>query len=172
MLAHPLETIGEIKEAVTTLANLKQEDLVKIYNVLKAEGKALIFEKDISEVSHDMGKVVGAALVELALGKGIGVGLKALRGLPAATAFLQKANVLKQTIGKLPIPTAEMKVVDFGSGLKMSFSDVELTKLADIVKMIKSSDESLGMLKNGSTAGTKTKKRLPKADCQKLLNPT
>ncbi len=29
-------------------------------------------------------------------------GLKALRGLPAATAFLQKAIELKQTIGKLP----------------------------------------------------------------------
>ena len=123
--------------------------MLKIYDVLKAEGKALIFEKDISEVSHDMGKVVSAALVELALGKGIGVGLKALRGLPAATAFLQKANALKQTIGKLPIPTAEMKVVDFGNGLKMSFPDVELTKLEDIVKMMKSSDDGL-------TAGTKT----------------
>ena len=73
-----------------------------------------------------------------------------MRDIPAATAFLQKANALKQTIGKFPIPTAEMKVVDFGNGLKMSFPDVELMKLADIVKMMKSSDEGLEMLKNGS----------------------
>jgi uncharacterized membrane protein len=70
MVRHPVQTVGDIQEAVTTLANLKQEDLLKIYDALKAEGKAFIFEKDISEVSREMGKAVGAALVEFALGKG------------------------------------------------------------------------------------------------------
>jgi hypothetical protein len=113
----------------------------------------LVFEKDISEVSREMGKVVGAALVEFALGKGVLAGLRALRGLPAATAFLKTANELKQTIGKLPVPTPGMKVVVNTMGNKMVFPDVELTKLEDIVKMMKSSDESLTMLKNGSMAG-------------------
>jgi len=138
MVAHPLQTINEIKEAVTSLANLTQDDLLKIYDVLKAEGKAYLFEKDVSEVSRDMGKVVGAALVELALGKGIGAGLKALRGIPAATAFLQKANELKQTIGKLPVPTPAMKVVVDTMGNKMIFPDVELTKLEDLIKPLES----------------------------------
>jgi hypothetical protein len=155
MVRHPVQTVGAIKEAVTTLANLKQEDLLKIYDALKAEGKAFIFEKDISEVSREMGKAVGAALVEFALGKGVLAGLRALRGLPAATAFLKTANELKQTIGKLPVPTPAMKVVVDTMGNKMVFPDVELTKLEDIVKMMKSSDDGLTMLKNGSTAGTK-----------------
>ena len=79
-----------------------------------------------------------------------------MRGLPAATAFLKTANELKQTIGKLPVPTPGMKVVVDTMGNKMVFPDVELTKLEDIVKMMKSSDDGLTMLKNGSTAGTKT----------------
>ncbi len=112
--------------------------MLKIYDALKAEGKAFIFEKDISEVSREMGKVVGAALVEFALGKGIGAGLTALRGLPAATAFLKTANELKQTIGKLPVPTAGMKIVDFGNGLKLSMPSAELTKLEDIIKPLES----------------------------------
>jgi hypothetical protein len=61
-----------------------------------------------------------------------------LRGLPAATAFLKTANELKQTIGKLPVPTAGMKIVDFGNGLKLSMPSAELTKLEDIIKPLES----------------------------------
>lgn len=45
-----------------------------------------------------------------------------------------------------------VKVLNDTLGNKMVFPDVELTKLEDIVKMMKSSDE-LKMLKNGSAAG-------------------
>jgi len=42
----------------------------------------------------------------------------------------------------------------------MVFPDVELTKLEDIVKMMKSSDDGLAMLKNSKTAGTKAIKEV------------
>lgn len=39
------------------------------------------------------------------------------------------------------------------TGEQLKFPSIELTKLEDIVQMMKSSDESLTMLKNGSAAG-------------------
>ena len=138
MVRHPVETINNIREAVSALSNLSKDDLLKIYESLKAQGKSFIFEKDISEVSRDVGKVVGAALVEFALFKGIGAGLKALQGLTTTAGFLQKANQLKQTIGKLPIPTAAIKIVDFGNGLKMPMATGELKKLEDVMATLES----------------------------------
>ncbi len=92
----------------------------------------------VAGAAEYLGKAVGSLAVEIALGKGIGAGLTALRGLPAATAFLKTANELKQTIGKLPVPTPGMKVVVDTMGNKMVFPDVELTKLEDIIKPMES----------------------------------
>ncbi len=50
----------------------------------------------------------------------------------------------------------------------MAFPDVEFTKLSDLVSLMKSSDEGLSMLKNGSTAGTKALKEVAERGISEL----
>jgi len=63
----------------------------------------LLFEN--KKFNGAVGEVVVAAMVEILLGKGMYAGHKALRGLPAATAFLQKGNQLKQPSVNFPLYT-------------------------------------------------------------------
>jgi len=62
---------------------------------------------------------------------------KALSLTKFGASLASKVRVLggeiKQTIGKLPVPTPAMKVVVDTMGNKMVFPDIELTKLEDIV---------------------------------------
>ena len=138
MIRHPIDTYNQIKEAIGFIRNLSQEDLMKIYESLKTEGKKFIFEKDISEVSRDAGKVVGAAAVEFILGKGIGAGLKALRGLKSFPTIIEGMNKAKQAFNKIPIPVPGTVLVDMGSGMKMPIPVTEIKKLEDIIKPLES----------------------------------
>ena len=156
MIRHPIETYNQIKEAVGFIKNLSQDDLMKIYDSLKAEGHKFIFEKDISEVSRDVGKVVGAAAVEFILGKGIGAGLKALRGLKSFPTIIEGMNKAKQAFNKIPIPVPGVKVAVDTMGNKIFLPDVEIKKLEDLILTMKSSEDKLGMLKTGTTAGRET----------------
>lgn len=138
MIRHPIETYNQIKEAIGFLKNLSQEDLMKIYESLKAEGHKFIFEKDISEVSRDVGKVVGAAAVEFILGKGLGAGLKALRGLKSFPTIIEGVNKAKQAFNKVPIPVPGVKVAVDTMGNKIFLPDLEVKKLEDLIKPLES----------------------------------
>lgn len=94
LVTNPLETLQGIVEAVKTLASLSSEDLSKIVEHLKQSGHDLIFKDDISEVSNKAGKLVGAIAVEIALGKGLGLALRGLKGIKAVESLVNKADDL------------------------------------------------------------------------------
>lgn len=56
------------------------------------------------------------------------------------------------------------------TGEQLKFPSIELTKLEDIVQMMKSSDEGLTMLKNGSAAGTKAIKETAESGLSETAN--
>jgi Bacterial CdiA-CT RNAse A domain len=101
-ITHPIETVKGVIEAVKTLASLSKEDLSNLASQLTESGKDLIFKDDVSEVANKAGKVVGALAVEIALGKGVGLALKAVKGIPAITSLVTKAEDLAK-IAKLKV---------------------------------------------------------------------
>lgn len=94
MLTHPIETVQGILDAVKTLTSLTKEDVGNIIEQLKQSGKDLIYKDDPSEVAHKAGKIVGAAAAEILLGKGIGIALKAIKGITAVETLLTKVDDL------------------------------------------------------------------------------
>lgn len=101
-IAHPLETLQGIIQAVKVLANLSTEDLSKIVEHLKQSGYDLVFKEDVSEVSNKAGKLVGAIAVEIILGKGLGLALRGLKGVKAIESLVNKADDLAK-VTKLKI---------------------------------------------------------------------
>jgi hypothetical protein len=101
-ITHPIETVKGVIEAVKTLASLSKDDLANLAKQLTESGKDLVFKDDVSEVANKAGKVVGALAVEIALGKGVGVALKAVKGIPAIASLVTKAEELSK-IAKLKV---------------------------------------------------------------------
>lgn len=97
----------------------------------------------IEDAAEHSGRAVGTVKVEIALGKGAGLVFKALSATKFGASLASKARVLggeiKQSVGKIPIPTnGSVKVVVDTMGNKMVFPDIELTKLEDLIKPLES----------------------------------
>lgn len=178
MVTHPLETIKNLKDAISVLTNLSNEDLLKIYENLKAAGHKFVFEKDLSEVSRDVGKIVGAVAVELALGKGTGLLLKALKGTKIAAQFVDKTKKIGDNLGKIPIPTPSVKVITDTLGNKIAVPDVELKKLADIIRPLEKPgkksplDKINDPLEITSAEYKDLRKKTPSREIRNEVNPT
>lgn len=90
----------------------------------------------IADAAEHLGRAIGILAVEIALGKGAGLVFKALSLTKFGASLASEARILggeiKQTIGKIPIPTnTSIKIATDTMGNKMVFPDVELTKLED-----------------------------------------
>nr|MBA4185202.1 hypothetical protein [Acidobacteriota bacterium] len=172
MVSSPIETVKGLYEAAKTIGNvglklaqMEPDERAKLFSDLAKAGVKGLAEMPIGDAAEHLGNIVGRIAVEAALGKSVAVVFKALSASKIGAEILQETVKLgkgiKETVGKVPIPTnAGVKVLTDTLGNKMVFPDFELTKLEDIVKMMKSSDEGLTMLKNGSTAGTKAIKEV------------
>ncbi len=143
MISDPVGTLKGIKEAVEVLANLSREDLLKIYENLKQAGYDLVFTEDVSDVAEKAGRVVGAALVELALGKGTGLLLRALKGTRYATALVNKgkevAETIKNTAGRIPIVPPGFRVAVTTDGTSIIMQSGEWKQLDDLIKPLQTS---------------------------------
>jgi hypothetical protein len=143
MISDPVGTLKGIKEAVQVLANLSREDLLKIYENLKQAGYDLVFTDDVSDVAEKAGRVVGAALVELALGKGTGLLLRALKGTRYAAALVEKgkevAAGIKNTVGRVPIVPPGFKVAVTTDGTPILMKTSEWKRLDDLIKPLQTS---------------------------------
>jgi hypothetical protein len=143
MVGDPVGTLKGIKEAVQILANLSREDLLKIYENLKQAGYDLVFTDDVSDVAEKAGRVVGAALVELALAKGTGLLLRALRGTKYAALLVEKgkevAAGIKNTVGRVPIVPPGFKVAVTTDGTPILMKAGEWKRLDDLIKPLQTS---------------------------------
>lgn len=143
MISDPVGTLRGIREAVQILANLSGEDLRKIYENLKQAGHDLVFTDDVSDVAEKAGRVVGAALVELALGKGTGLLLRALKGTKYATALVNKgkevAEGIKNTAGRIPIAPPGFQVAVTTDGTAVVMQSGEWKRLDDLVRPLQTS---------------------------------
>lgn len=143
MISDPVGTLKGIKEAVGILANLSREDLLKIYENLKQAGYDLIFTEDVSDVAEKAGRVVGAALVELALGKGTGLLLRALKGTRYAAVLIEKgkevAAGIRNTVGRVPIVPPGFKVAVMTDGTPIFMKTGEWKRLDDLIKPLQTS---------------------------------
>jgi hypothetical protein len=143
MVSDPVGTLRGIKEAVQVLANLSREDLLKICENLKQAGYDLVFTEDVSDVAEKAGRVVGAALVELALGKGTGLLLRALKGTRYAAVLVEKgkevAGAIRNTVGRVPLVPPGFKVAVTTDGTPILMQAGEWKRLDDLIKPLQTS---------------------------------
>ena len=165
-IADPIGTLHAIYEAAQSvgsiaveLAKMPETERLQLYAQLGKAGLKGLGEMTLPEASRHIGNFVGALAVDVALGKGIGTAFTLLKDLKIGSKIIRESVALsktvKQTLGNIKVPLSDMKVVSDTMGNKWWIQDGELKKLEDVVKMMKSGDESLEMLKGGSTAGTK-----------------
>jgi hypothetical protein len=146
MITDPIGTLRGIKDALVQISNLSLDELKTIVvNGVKG-GAEWIKNASGPEIAEKAGEIVGSAVVEIALGKGAGALLKALRGTRALTAVIEKTEhvlqAAKQTIGKIPIPTVGASIIETTTGERLLFPRGELTKLEDLLKPMESRAQS------------------------------
>lgn len=143
MISDPVGTLKGIKEAVQVLANLSREDLLKIYENLKQAGYDLVFTEDVSDVAEKAGRVVGAALVELALGKGTGLLLRALKGTRYAAVLVEKTKevtaAIRNTVGRVPLVPPGFKFAVTTDGTPILMKTGEWKRLDDLIRPLQTS---------------------------------
>jgi hypothetical protein len=148
-ITDPIGTLNNIREAVATLVTLSPSDLAKIASNLASDGVEWAKNATPGEIAEKAGEIVGAAIVEIILGKGAGVALRALRGTKAVTALVNKtkvaADAFKQAAGNLPIPTPGVRVVTDTMGNRYVFPNVELNKLDDLIRPMERRGDDLGV---------------------------
>lgn len=94
-ILHPVETLSQIKEAISVLSSLTSEDIAKIYEQVKDSATTLVTTKDgINSLPYKSGYIVGMGVAELITAKGVGAVLKGIKGVPAITNLVNKAEDL------------------------------------------------------------------------------
>lgn len=165
-ITNPIETLKSVYEAAKTLGNLglelaqmQPEERAKLFADLAKAGIKGLAEMPPGDAAEYLGKAVGALAVEIALGKGAGLVFRALSLTKFGASLANRTRILggeiKQTIGKIPVPTnASVKIVVDTTGNRMIFPDFELTKLEDLIKPLESRAQQ-------ALSGTKKAVNLP-----------
>ena len=106
MIAHPLETLTAIKDAVVALSNLTADDVTKIAGLLKDKVKTTFTTKDgINSIPYGAGYAVGMIATDVVIGKGAGITLEGLKEIKPIASLLTKLEELK-TLSKAKIVEA------------------------------------------------------------------
>jgi A nuclease family of the HNH/ENDO VII superfamily with conserved AHH len=103
MIMNPLETLGAIKDVAVALSSLTAEDVGKIAEAVKGKISDTFTTKDgINSIPYGAGYAVGMLATDIVVGKGVGIALKGLKGIPAISKLLTKLEDLKlATQGKI-----------------------------------------------------------------------
>jgi Bacterial CdiA-CT RNAse A domain len=148
-ITDPIGTLNNIREAVGTLLTLSPSDIAKIASNLASDGVEWAKNATPGEIAEKAGEIIGAAIVEIILGKGAGVALRALRGTKAITSLVNKtkdaADAFKQAAGNIPIPTPGVRVVTDTMGNRYVFPNLELNKLDDLIRPMERRGDDLGV---------------------------
>lgn len=149
MVSDPVGTIKEIVEAAGTLAKtgvqLAQMNPIErsaLFAQLAKAGVKGLAEMPVNEAAERLGKIVGAAVVEFALGKGLGAVLTVLKNSKFGIALIADAvkigKELKTTVGKTPIVPPGFQVAVTNEGLPVVLQTGEWTRLEDLLKPLES----------------------------------
>ncbi len=96
MIAHPLETLGAIKDVAVALGSLTAEDVGKIAEAVKGKIKDTFTTRDgINSIPYGAGYAVGMIATDIVIGKGVGIVLEAVKEIPAIKNLLTKLGDLK-----------------------------------------------------------------------------
>jgi hypothetical protein len=153
MVSNPWQTVKDVASGAVELGKLGVElaamqpvERSILFGRLAEAGIKGLAEMPVPEAAYKLGKVVGMAAVELALGKGIGTGLKALKavsgmqiGKNLMSSAVQMSKKAGETVGNIPIPKG-VKVVEIATttGEKLRFPTFETAKLGEITKAMES----------------------------------
>jgi Bacterial EndoU nuclease len=153
MVTNPWQTFKDVASGAwelgkigVELAAMDKTDRIVLFGKLAEAGIKGLAEMPISEAAYKLGKLVGAGAVELALGKGVGAGLKALRaisgmemGKTLMSSAIEMSKKAGETLGNIPIPKG-VKVVEIATttGEKLRFPTFETAKLGEITKAMES----------------------------------
>ena len=89
MIAHPLETLAAIKDAVAALSSLSAEDVSKIAGLVKDKVKNTFTTKDgINSLPYGAGYAVGMIATYAVIGEGVGAVLEGLKEIPQIAKLL------------------------------------------------------------------------------------
>ncbi len=96
IIAHPLETLGAIKDVAVALGSLTAEDVGKIAEAVKSKIKDTFTTRDgINSIPYGAGYAVGMIATDIVIGKGAGIALKGVSEIPAIKSLLTKLGDLK-----------------------------------------------------------------------------
>jgi hypothetical protein len=96
MIAHPLETLGAIKDVTVALGSLTADDVSNITKAVKGKIKDTFTTKDgINSIPYGAGYAVGMLATDIVVGKGVGIALEAVKEIPAISKLLTKLGDLK-----------------------------------------------------------------------------
>jgi hypothetical protein len=96
MIAHPLETLGAIKDVAVALGSLTADDVSKIAEAVKGKISDTFTTKDgINSIPYGAGYAVGMLATDIVIGKGVGIALEAVKEIPAIKNLLTKLGDLK-----------------------------------------------------------------------------
>jgi hypothetical protein len=96
MIAHPLETLGAIKDVVVALGSLTADDVSNITKAVKSKIKDTFTTRDgINSIPYGAGYAVGMIATDIVIGKGVGIALEAVKEIPAIKNLLTKLGDLK-----------------------------------------------------------------------------
>jgi hypothetical protein len=96
MIAHPLETLGAIKDVAVALSSLTAEDVGEIAEAVKGKIKDTFTTRDgINSIPYGAGYAVGMIATDIVIGKGVGIALEAVKEIPAIKNLLTKLGDLK-----------------------------------------------------------------------------
>ncbi len=166
-IADPIGTLNALYEAGKTvgslaveLAKMPETERLQLYAQLGKAGLKGLGEMPLNVAARKIGNFIGSLAVDAALGKGIGTAITLLKDLKIGAKIIREtvelSKTVKQTIGNVKVPVPNSKVIVDATGNKWWMLDVEVKKLEDIVKTMKSSEDKLDMLDNGIKAGRET----------------
>jgi hypothetical protein len=96
MVAHPLETLQTIKEAVVALSSLTTDDVAKIEKLLENKVKdTLTTREGINSLPYGAGYALGTVATDVLIGKGVGIALEGLKQIKPIATLLTKLEDLK-----------------------------------------------------------------------------
>jgi hypothetical protein len=96
MIAHPLETLGAIKDVAVALGSLTADDVSNITKAVKGKIKNTFTTRDgINSIPYGAGYAVGMIATDIVIGKGVGIALEAVKEIPAIKNLLTKLGDLK-----------------------------------------------------------------------------